>query len=370
MRSNSCKNTNDTASQSIDIESHVCLGDTSAQILQKFKSFMSETGHERESFPDRIIFASNDKTVPDICPARAKGVAAHAARFRRCCWCFCHTRLKLCASLKRSGLARTETGTKLTNCAHCGHQRRSGCANLKSATNTSDGVTRHRTVRRQPPAARLRLDFLDELRRTPPELKPGSRGSALGLRHTSFAPPPKENATPAREPSQRQQVEQIAPPQSSVGTAGEDTGSGATEGEPDHTNSNTLFRGCPKMGLLTQQDSDLVVGVCHPGSEMTWNYNEDRPSHHFAHGEWDKLALRMMGEFTISKHLTCKCSNILQTGVLMGRKGGKGKGREGEGEGKGGGEGKWKGKGEGEGEGEGKGGTRFKKTSLKIISCS
>ena len=37
---------------------------------------------------------------------------------------------------------------------------------------------------------------------------------------------------------------------------------------------------------------------CGPGSEKTWKYNEERPSHQFADGEWDKLALKI----TRSRH--------------------------------------------------------------------
>ena len=63
MKSDSCKNRNDTAGQSIDIEWHVCRGDTSVQILHQQQEFMCETGHAPESCPDRIIFASmfNDR---------------------------------------------------------------------------------------------------------------------------------------------------------------------------------------------------------------------------------------------------------------------------------------------------------------------
>ena len=50
-------------------------------------------------------------------------------------------------------------------------------------------------MRRQPPAARWRLNLLDELRGTPWEHKPGSRGSAPRSPHTSFAPP--SAATPS-----------------------------------------------------------------------------------------------------------------------------------------------------------------------------
>ena len=59
---------------------------------------------------------------------------------------------------------------------------------------------------------------------------------------------------------------------------------------------------------------------CGPGSEKTWTCNKDRPSHQFADGEWDNLALRLISEFLFSKHPVFKCSNILQTDVLMKRK--------------------------------------------------
>ena len=83
-------------------------------------------------------------------------------------------------------------------------QRRSGWASLGS-TDTSEVDLG------------WRLDVLDEVRRVPWQLKPGSRRSALGPHHTSFAPLRQAN------PRQRQQVEQLAPRQPSAGTADEDT---------------------------------------------------------------------------------------------------------------------------------------------------
>ena len=78
MRSSSCKNRED-----IDIEWHVCLGDMSVQLLQ----------NAPESFPDPIIFASlfncDSRKGQDKCPAQAKEVATHAAKFRLVYWCFC-----------------------------------------------------------------------------------------------------------------------------------------------------------------------------------------------------------------------------------------------------------------------------------------
>ena len=56
MKSNNCKRRNDVAGQSIDIERHVCLVDTSVQILQKHNVFMADSGHEFASFSDRTIF--------------------------------------------------------------------------------------------------------------------------------------------------------------------------------------------------------------------------------------------------------------------------------------------------------------------------
>ena len=98
MERNSCKNRNDMAGpSSIDVEWHVCHGDTFVHKLQKLTAFMSETGHQPESFLDRIIFASmfddvtnwESRKVQDTCPAPAKEVATYAGRFRPGCWCFC-----------------------------------------------------------------------------------------------------------------------------------------------------------------------------------------------------------------------------------------------------------------------------------------
>ena len=49
-KSNRCKNRHDIAGQSLDIEWHVCLGDTCVQRLHRFRVFMSETQHEPGSF--------------------------------------------------------------------------------------------------------------------------------------------------------------------------------------------------------------------------------------------------------------------------------------------------------------------------------
>ena len=60
MKSDNCQNRNDIAGQTIQIEWHVCLGDTS--------EFTSETGYAPVGFPDRIIFASmfNDITTTQV----------------------------------------------------------------------------------------------------------------------------------------------------------------------------------------------------------------------------------------------------------------------------------------------------------------
>ena len=63
-----------------------------------------------------------------------------------------------------------------------------------------------------------------------------------------------------------------------------------------------------------------------PGSEKTWKYSEDQPSHQFADGEWGKLALKMICGLTNSTHPVFKCPNTLQAGVLMRRKEGGGAG--------------------------------------------
>ena len=98
MKSHNGTNRNDFAGQSIDIEWHVCPGDTSVQILHKLQEFMLETRHAPpESFPDRTIFASmfNDinsweiQKVHNKCLAQANDVATYSARFRPGYWCFC-----------------------------------------------------------------------------------------------------------------------------------------------------------------------------------------------------------------------------------------------------------------------------------------
>ena len=72
----------------MDIEWHVCPGDTSVQKLQEPKGLMSETGHKPQNLLDRIIFA----TVQDKCKLQAKEVATYAERFRPVYWCFCDPR--------------------------------------------------------------------------------------------------------------------------------------------------------------------------------------------------------------------------------------------------------------------------------------
>ena len=79
-------------------EWHVCLCETSVQILQKLKAFMSENGHEPESGPDSFITArifheiinwESSEGCKQACPAQAKELAAYAARFRPGYGCFC-----------------------------------------------------------------------------------------------------------------------------------------------------------------------------------------------------------------------------------------------------------------------------------------
>ena len=97
MKSDSCKNRNDIAGESIDIEWHVCFGETSVQMLEKLQGFLSKVAHAVESFTYKIIFACmfnnitkwRSQKVQDICPAHAKEVASYAARFRPSDWCFC-----------------------------------------------------------------------------------------------------------------------------------------------------------------------------------------------------------------------------------------------------------------------------------------
>ena len=82
MRRESCKNRRDTAGQSIDIEWHVCLGDTSVHMLQKLQVLMSGTGHEPESFPERIVFA---RMFTDITNWESSKVQAECLGY----WIFC-----------------------------------------------------------------------------------------------------------------------------------------------------------------------------------------------------------------------------------------------------------------------------------------
>ena len=96
MKSDSCKNRKDTASEPIDIEWHVCLGEASVQILKKLQGFLSKVAHALESFAYKIIFAGmfnnitkwRSQKVQDICPAHAKEVATYAG-FRLGDWCIC-----------------------------------------------------------------------------------------------------------------------------------------------------------------------------------------------------------------------------------------------------------------------------------------
>ena len=145
MTSDPCKNRTDIAGQLIDTEWHVCLGETSVQILRRLQVFMSETGHTPQSFPDSIIFASMFNDIS-------------TGRVRRC---------KTHVQLKRM------------------------------------------------------------------------------------------------------------------------------------------------KWLLAQQESDFVVGVSVVLDRNRPGHSEERPSHQFADGEWDKLALRMRNELITSKHPVFKCSNIL-----------------------------------------------------------
>ena len=88
---------NTYAGLSVDIGWHACPGDTSVQMLRRPQEFMSETGHEPESLPDKIIFASmlNDITnwesqkVQNKWQAEASEVATFAARFSPGYWCIC-----------------------------------------------------------------------------------------------------------------------------------------------------------------------------------------------------------------------------------------------------------------------------------------
>ena len=70
MKSDNCKNRNDIAGQSIDLEWHVCPGDTSVQPLRKLQEFVSETRRAREHVQRHHNWES--QTVQNKRPAQAK----------------------------------------------------------------------------------------------------------------------------------------------------------------------------------------------------------------------------------------------------------------------------------------------------------
>ena len=113
-------------------------------------------------------------------------------------------RANLCASRKRSRSEHTATGDKTDKLGTPWSEKiRLGKSEISDehVCGCSDGVTRHRSVRSQPLAARWRPDLLGEPRVAPRELKLGSRRSALGLPHTSCAIRPMETASLAGEQS-------------------------------------------------------------------------------------------------------------------------------------------------------------------------
>ena len=74
--------------------------------------------------------------------------------------------------------------------------------------------------------------------------------------------------------------------------------------------------------LLTQQDSDLVIGVSvFQDRKRLGNTSKSKPASLFANGEWDKLASVMISEHITSKHLAFMCSNMHQTGMFTFEKG-------------------------------------------------
>ena len=61
MKSDRC-NRNDIAAQPIYIYWHVLPVGISVHMLQKLQVFLLQTGHEPESFPDKIIIFASMKT--------------------------------------------------------------------------------------------------------------------------------------------------------------------------------------------------------------------------------------------------------------------------------------------------------------------
>ena len=74
------KSDNDIAGQPIDIEWHVCLGDTSLQILQKLKNSRRRLGTHRRDFQDRIIFASMYNDITNVESQKVQGKCLDSAK--------------------------------------------------------------------------------------------------------------------------------------------------------------------------------------------------------------------------------------------------------------------------------------------------
>ena len=87
VKSNSCKNRNDVASQSIDIEWHVYLGDTFVQRLRGRDLRVSQTRSFFVSMFNDITNMEKPKVQPK-CPYHTEEVADCAARIRLGYWCF------------------------------------------------------------------------------------------------------------------------------------------------------------------------------------------------------------------------------------------------------------------------------------------
>ena len=69
--------------RSIDVEWHVCPGDTSVQILRWLQEFMSETNHAPQSSPHVQRHHNwESRKVQDKCPGQAREMATYEARFR------------------------------------------------------------------------------------------------------------------------------------------------------------------------------------------------------------------------------------------------------------------------------------------------
>ena len=90
MNSDNCKHRNDTARDTINIEWHVCFGNTSFQLIQS-SNVCRRAGTNPRVFQTRPVLRACSTTSPiasrNVSEQR-EGIGRHAARFRSDYWCF------------------------------------------------------------------------------------------------------------------------------------------------------------------------------------------------------------------------------------------------------------------------------------------